>query len=99
MSQAFIPVSDKQQTLLAMPAANEVIAGAALPFPIHDPCPDMTVLLHHLWFAVSPFVGLDHGCNKVFLATFGPPKSVAEVITPLTDTLVSLSLSSLYIRS
>ena len=95
MSQAYIPVSDKMQALLALPAANEVIAGASLPFPIHDPCPDMTMLLHRLWFAVSPFVGLDHERHRTFLAHFGPPRSVSEIIEPLVDTLVSFLLFSL----
>jgi hypothetical protein len=91
MSEVFVPVSDKTQALLSIGAANEVIAGACLPFPIHDPCPDMTALLHKLWFAASPFLGLDHGQHRAFLVDFGPPRSVGEILTPLTETLVSLA--------
>ena len=57
-NQLFVPVSDDVRALLAVPYSSSILPSSALPFPVHDPHPRLTIALHALWSNMSSFLGL-----------------------------------------
>lgn len=57
-SSAFEMASADHHALLAVPGSLTRCRGAALPHPVFDPNPRLTIALHGLWNAMRPLLTL-----------------------------------------
>jgi hypothetical protein len=92
MSNSASTQSAARVVLAGLPTVINRVTGAALPHPLHDPFPDMTLALYAFWHAMIPFVGFSAtGAATFFCPASQPNMSIGQAFTLFGPFLVSHS--------
>jgi len=90
MSNPASTQSAARVTLAGLPAAANRVNGSALPHPLFDPFPDMSLALFTLWHAMIPFVGFTATGAPMFVRPGQQPNiSVGQAFALFGPLLVS----------
>jgi hypothetical protein len=91
-----IEISQNDRAALLMhPGAAINRPGAALPHPMSDPNPRLTLALHNLWSQMHPFLELtkEHGDYRPPLSN--PNLKLGEALATIREYLVSICIAFL----